>query len=167
VLVNPNGGSILIPADIDLDGDQDLYLRGTAGAVLLNNGSGTFDITMFLQRYDSNARTMVVADADNDGRPDVMIGPENSWGQYLFLNRPAASGDSNGNGIPDECENLCYANCDQSTTPPILNIADFSCFLNRFAAGDSYANCDASTTPPVLNVSDFACFLNRFAAGCS
>src|SRR5262249_12430591 len=30
----------------------------------------------------------------------------------------------------------CYANCDASTTPPVLNVADFSCFLNRFAAGD-------------------------------
>ena len=61
----------------------------------------------------------------------------------------------------------CYANCDGSTTPPALNVLDFACFLNRFAAGDPYANCDSSTTPPVLNVLDFACFLNRFAAGCS
>jgi hypothetical protein len=61
----------------------------------------------------------------------------------------------------------CYANCDGSTTPPILNVGDFSCFLNSFAAGDSYANCDNSTTPPVLNVGDFSCFLNSFAAGCT
>jgi hypothetical protein len=60
----------------------------------------------------------------------------------------------------------CYANCDGSTTAPALNVQDFACFLNRFAAGDSYANCDSSTTPPVLNVQDFGCFLNRFAAGC-
>jgi lysophospholipase L1-like esterase len=61
---------------------------------------------------------------------------------------------------------VCYANCDRSTVPPALNVLDFSCFLNRFAAGDAYANCDGSTTPPVLNVLDFACFLNTFAAGC-
>jgi uncharacterized membrane protein len=61
----------------------------------------------------------------------------------------------------------CYANCDSSTFQPALNIADFTCFLNRFSNGDSYANCDASTTPPVLNISDFTCFLNRFGAGCS
>jgi hypothetical protein len=61
----------------------------------------------------------------------------------------------------------CYANCDNSTTPPVLNVLDFSCFLNRFAAGDTWANCDQSTTPPVLNVLDFACFLNAFAAGCT
>ncbi len=62
---------------------------------------------------------------------------------------------------------VCYANCDGSTTAPVLNVLDFGCFLNRFAAGDTYANCDASTTPPVLNVLDFGCFLNRFAAGCT
>jgi outer membrane protein assembly factor BamB len=61
---------------------------------------------------------------------------------------------------------LCYANCDASTTAPILNVQDFSCFLNAFAAGEPYANCDNSTTPPALNVQDFSCFLNAFAAGC-
>ncbi len=61
----------------------------------------------------------------------------------------------------------CYVNCDASSTAPRLNVLDFSCFLNRFAAGDPYANCDASTTAPVLNVLDFSCFLNKFAAGCS
>jgi hypothetical protein len=60
----------------------------------------------------------------------------------------------------------CYANCDGSTVPPVLNVGDFTCFLQRFAAGESYANCDGSTVPPVLNVGDFTCFLQRFAAGC-
>jgi hypothetical protein len=64
------------------------------------------------------------------------------------------------------CANSCYANCDGSTTAPVLNALDFACFLNRFAAGDTYANCDGSTAPPVLNVLDFACFINAFAAGC-
>jgi hypothetical protein len=60
----------------------------------------------------------------------------------------------------------CYANCDNSTTTPVLNVADFTCFLQRYAAGESYANCDNSTTPPVLNVADFTCFLQQYAAGC-
>ena len=60
----------------------------------------------------------------------------------------------------------CYANCDGSTAPPILNVNDFTCFINHFAAGDTAANCDGSTVPPVLNVNDFACFANAFAAGC-
>jgi hypothetical protein len=60
----------------------------------------------------------------------------------------------------------CYANCDSSTISPVLNVLDFNCFLNRFAAGEAYANCDGSTISPVLNVLDFNCFLNQFAAGC-
>ena len=60
----------------------------------------------------------------------------------------------------------CYPNCDASLTPPVLNVADFTCFLQHFAGGDPYANCDASTAPPVLNVADFTCFLQRFAGGC-
>ncbi|MEX2218682.1 MAG: S8 family serine peptidase [Phycisphaerales bacterium] len=60
----------------------------------------------------------------------------------------------------------CYANCDESTTPPILNVADFGCFLTRFAAGEAYANCDPGGPPPVLNVADFGCFLAKYAAGC-
>jgi hypothetical protein len=72
------------------------------------------------------------------------------------------SRDLNNNGIPDECEE-CYADCDKSGS---LNVEDFACFINLFAAGDLRANCDHSTAEPVLNVEDFACFLNRFAAGC-
>jgi hypothetical protein len=60
----------------------------------------------------------------------------------------------------------CYPNCDNSTTPPILNISDYLCFLNQFSAASPYANCDASTAPPTLNVADFICFMNKFAAGC-
>jgi murein tripeptide amidase MpaA len=70
----------------------------------------------------------------------------------------------------------CYANCDQSTAAPVLNIDDFSCFINRFALAQAlpheqqvadYANCDGSTVPPVLNVDDFGCFINAFALGCN
>jgi hypothetical protein len=60
----------------------------------------------------------------------------------------------------------CYANCDGSTTIPILNVNDFICFQSRYAAGDSYANCDGSTSVPVLNVNDFVCFQAKFVAGC-
>jgi hypothetical protein len=69
----------------------------------------------------------------------------------------------------------CYANCDGSTAVPILNVDDFTCFVNQFALAQElpaaqqvshYANCDGSTATPVLNVDDFTCFINRFAGGC-
>ncbi len=60
----------------------------------------------------------------------------------------------------------CTANCDNSSTLPLLTANDFQCFLNKFAAGDPYANCDGSTAAPLLTANDFQCFLNKFAAGC-
>jgi hypothetical protein len=69
----------------------------------------------------------------------------------------------------------CYANCDGSTTEPILNVEDFTCFINEFAQAQAlphpqqvthYANCDNSTTEPALNVEDFICFIDQFAQGC-
>jgi hypothetical protein len=60
----------------------------------------------------------------------------------------------------------CYANCDGSTSSPVLTAADFTCFLTKFRASDSYANCDGSTSSPVLTAADFTCFLTKFRAGC-
>jgi hypothetical protein len=60
----------------------------------------------------------------------------------------------------------CYANCDASSSSPVLNANDFQCFLNAFASGQSYANCDNSSTAPLLNANDFQCYLNKFATGC-
>ncbi len=90
----------------------------------------------------------------------------NTQYHQTYTIRIGGAGNSVGTGTIVLACSGCYANCDGSTTPPALNINDFTCFLNKFAAGDSYANCDNSTTPPTLNINDFTCFLNRFAAGC-
>jgi uncharacterized membrane protein len=97
-----------------------------------------------------------------------------SVGSTRIINASGVSGDGqtivgnseSGAWVARLAPAACYANCDASTAPPILNVLDFTCFLNRFAAADPWANCDASTAPPTLNVLDFTCFLNRFSAGC-
>jgi hypothetical protein len=101
---------------------------------------------------------------DDGHGPTVVLG-----GEFLTL-RESFSPLSMVVGTPylagvSACDR-CYANCDGSTAAPVLNVLDFNCFLNRFAAGEPYANCDGSTAAPVLNVLDFNCFLNRFGAGC-
>jgi hypothetical protein len=63
-------------------------------------------------------------------------------------------------------QRTCYANCDGSTTQPVLNANDFQCFLNAFASASPAANCDKSAAAPTLNANDFMCFLNAFATGC-
>ncbi len=61
----------------------------------------------------------------------------------------------------------CYADCDQSTGPGVLDIFDFLCFGNMFATNDPYAcGCDTSTGPGVCDIFDFLCFGNAFSAGC-
>jgi hypothetical protein len=69
----------------------------------------------------------------------------------------------------------CYPNCDGSSVEPLLNVDDFTCFINEYAAATGlpheqqvmhYSNCDGSTAAPALNVDDFTCFINRYAAGC-
>jgi hypothetical protein len=69
--------------------------------------------------------------------------------------------------IPGAGSSSCYANCDGSVTVPFLNVNDYTCFMNKYAAGDSAANCDGSTTVPVLTVNDFNCFINAYSAGCA
>jgi serine protease AprX len=75
---------------------------------------------------------------------------------------------------PEEA-GACYANCDGSSVQPVLNVDDFTCFINQYANAQGlphaqqlthYANCDGSTTAPALNVDDFTCFINRYAMGC-
>jgi hypothetical protein len=62
--------------------------------------------------------------------------------------------------------NRCYADCDTSTGFQVLDIFDFLCFLNHFAAGDLYAcECDYGQMS-TCDVFDFLCFGERFAAGC-
>ena len=97
--------------------------------------------------------------------------PPRVWsdGTTLFVGcraRNNAAGRDEALVLTRPLTSACYPNCDASTAVPILNVNDFVCFLNRFAAGDTYANCDASTAAPVLNVNDFICFTNAFAAGC-
>lgn len=49
----------------------------------------------------------------------------------------------------------CYADIDDDG---LVTVNDFVAFINAFAAGNPRANCDQSTTPPALNVNDFVCF---------
>src|ERR1043165_2962035 len=71
---------------------------------------------------------------------------------------------------------VCYPNCDQSTSCPVVNTGDFTCFLQQYAAAQPlpsaqqqthYANCDGSTTFPQVNTGDFTCFLQKYADRCS
>lgn len=55
---------------------------------------------------------------------------------------------------------ICYPDCDASGT---LNLADFGCFLSKFAVSDLYADCNRDFA---LNLGDLGCFQSKFALGC-
>jgi hypothetical protein len=90
-----------------------------------------------------------------------------TWGQGAILTDTYVAWiDSTIHGFCCPAPLPCYANCDNSTAAPVLNVADFTCFLQKYANGDPYANCDGSLVPPLLNVADFTCFLQKYANGC-
>jgi hypothetical protein len=57
----------------------------------------------------------------------------------------------------------CYANCDRSTTPPLLTANDFICFANAYTANDPYADCDGVGG---LTANDYTCFSAKYTLGC-
>ena len=74
-----------------------------------------------------NKRIILLTDSNGDGLFD------NATERTTFYAASAPGGVRQLAIIP----RYCQANCDQSTTPPVLNVLDFSCFLNKFAAGCS------------------------------
>jgi hypothetical protein len=109
-----------------------------------------------LMASQQGAHSMVVMDTP-EGRALVIVGRQDAPGDMS-----AAHGATSQAVMYVGCPN-CYANCDLSTTPPILNVNDFLCFLNAFARRDPYANCNNDAN---FDAADFQCFMNRFAAGC-
>jgi hypothetical protein len=121
-----------------------VYVVGTVGGLRYRSSTSANPVSNAQLNLESNLyRSGVFAGTATTGRRFA------GWVHYTTSGGPS-----------------CYANCDGSTTAPVLNVADFTCFLNKFASGDLFANCDGSTAAPVLNVADFTCFLNKYAAGC-
>jgi hypothetical protein len=141
----PAGNSVTVPVTI----------RGLRGSLLRNALNGQNLTTgSFGPAVDPSASVA--------GGAITEAGEGSMLAEFPFEIRGTVSGQGTG------CSgSACYANCDGNTTIPFLNVADFTCFLQKFAQGNAYANCDGSTNPPTLNVADFTCFLQKFAQGCS
>jgi hypothetical protein len=144
------------------------YTAGSAGP------RGSFEVKIFGPGGPALAQYLFQADAwdwnGNSSTVGVQWNTNRSF-QYTYSNTNSAGAQVSDNAVYSVVATAtaptCYPNCDHSTSVPFLNVADFTCFLQKFAAADAYANCDNSTTPPTLNVADFTCFLQKFAAGCS
>jgi hypothetical protein len=141
---NDAGEAVLVFSTVESGFTSVDILSKTDGRVLMTDNSGK--------------RVIALTDLDNDG---LFTGAGER--ADFFANSMLLAGDVRQIAA---LAVVCQGNCDESTAAPVLNVADFTCFLQRYAAGDLYANCDSSTQTPVLNVADFTCFLERYAAGC-
>ena len=150
--------------------DVDWAAENTSSAG--NSAAGLFAVILDGTVIASRAAGPIAAHASLYGRLSARFGASGAVPHELGLRitRPWHIADAT---LTDFIDNVtliqapdCYTNCDNSSVSPILNVNDFHCFLNKYAAGDTYCNCDASTITPVLNVNDFTCFINRYAAGC-
>ena len=70
------------------------------------------------------------------------------------------SADRNTNGVPDECEDLCMADCDGDGSATLF---DFLCFQNAFDNRLPFADC---TGDGEFDVFDVLCFQAAFQAQC-
>jgi hypothetical protein len=93
--VTPGGGNYAsIWSDIDNDGDRDMFMSkcsGPACELHRNNGNGTYTDISALPGININFQPVTswssaVADFDNDGDMDIMIGSNGSTGHRLFRN---------------------------------------------------------------------------------
>jgi len=187
--VQPAGaGYYTLNADLTADAlFWQMPADGTGGYELVIANAYDPNTNVATLELSPGTQPMLWGTGDHETPPDGRVGTQGPWG-YDDDNPTDGSFAS-----PDECYNyaagagqcptflapsieflseppagnVCYPNCDHSTTIPFLNVLDFNCFLNAFSSGQTYANCDNSTTPPILNVLDFNCFLNKFSAGCS
>jgi hypothetical protein len=141
-------------------GDR-LYVSHSTGAYTIGGGGFSIAQSQVLSVFDTATNTPIDTVAGPNLAAGLAISANGAW-----LGMPNLMSEGLTLVALAPAPPACYANCDNSTIAPVLNVLDFNCFLNRFSAGDSYANCDNSTIAPVLNVLDFNCFLNRFSAGC-
>jgi reprolysin-like metallo-peptidase family M12B len=152
--------------------NQDVWYRYTAtcsGLATVGLCGATFDtkLAVYQGACPTGPGTALVCNDDFCGNPirQSQLSWQAAAGQ-LYTIRIGGYQTNTGTGTMTIACNACYANCDGSSFPPILNVNDFLCFQNMYAAGNPAANCDGSTSAPILNVNDFLCFQNRYAQGC-
>ena len=153
------------------DGEGGVMVAGTTNGELATlNPFGQGDV--FLARYsESGERLWIRQFGTNNPDGATALVPDMLGGVTLSGITSGSLGGTHA-GLRDvflaryEIDS-CYADCDQSTGPGVLDIFDFLCFQNDFVTGNSYAcDCDTSTGPLVCDMLDFLCFQSAFVAGC-
>lgn len=180
------------PTIYDFDGDGDLDFCGAAAisgiastAIFFNDGTGSFGAgdagpRLALMRYRNSSDALAIGDADNNGRPDILVKPEGFTDWYMHRNAASSTTDcnsnsipdscdiaagtlhdENGNGFPDECETIeCLIDFNESGS---ADVPDIFAFLSLWFPGDPAADFDGNGT---VAVPDIFAFLSAWFAGC-
>jgi len=156
------------PISVCLDGMDGLLMTGGAYGNFGGPSIGDYDV--FMANFDSAGTQKWVQKLGTTtyDYPSSIITDKASGFYVAGMTEGVIGASSAGayDGFIVRYGTGCYANCDGSTALPVLNVNDYVCFLNHYAAADPYANCDDSTAAPILNVNDFICFMNNYATGC-
>jgi murein DD-endopeptidase MepM/ murein hydrolase activator NlpD len=101
--------------------------------------SGIRDLDWDLVRYHYVWRVngAVIRDLVSPGMADALPRTAAASGNIVQCAVTPNDGHVDGGPVTISVAVGCYANCDASSTSPRLNVLDFSCFLNKFAAGCS------------------------------
>ncbi len=155
---------------VAVDGAGNAYITGITHGNLGGTSAGSGDV--FLASYDAAGNLLWTRQTGTEFN-DVAYGVAvDGTGNAYIAGRTYGSFGGTNAGLSDAflakySEALCYADCDQSTGPGVLDIFDFLCFQNSFVNSEPYAcDCDTSTRPGVCDVFDFLCFQDAFVAGC-
>jgi hypothetical protein len=154
--------SQVVPADFDLDGRIDFVLRSGSfsGIQMYHNDGGLLFTELFTIPDIENPGGVSAADANTDGRPDLLVINQGPTDVFIYTTAPPHSRDANGNGIPDECEGLCFADYNADG---FVDGIDYDSFNNDFEAGALGADVNGDG---FVDGIDYDRFMARFEAGC-
>ena len=134
-------------ADLDADGDRDLLLAVSGGAILRNLGNGSFALDgVYEDHILSNSVAAETIDANADGMPDaVLCFPHTIVTRLNHCSPPPP--------------------CPADLAPPtgVLDLADIAAFVAGFTGGDPIADLEPDG---IYDLADIAAFVTSFNAGC-
>jgi hypothetical protein len=151
VLLLGNGGTGLLSADLDRDGDLDLASSHTAFCglqVFLNVGAGGLKPALVSDAVWSPS-LLAISETEADANPALVTLTLD--GDLAFVSSHVIGADCDGNGVPDDCQ----ADCDGNGFPEACDLAAGAGDCNRNGVLDACErDCDGNQSPDACDIRD-------------